>query len=159
MNLAVEKFRRLADHYCAVIEDAPRLERLELHETLLDVLPALYTAGSALPPVEPETEDDLPDRPTHEDWFGVLNGLQAVLGPSDYYRSVEPYPNDARDEPSLGSVADDLADIWRDLKHGLLALDGGCPEADVIFGWRFGFTSHWGRHAVDALAAMHKFYW
>jgi hypothetical protein len=59
----------------------------------------------------------------------------------------------------LGSIADDLADTWRDLKQGLLALESGSPEADVVFSWRHDFTSHWGRHAVNALAALHDFYW
>jgi hypothetical protein len=52
-------------------------------------------------------------------------------------------------------VSDDLADIWLDLKHGLLALDDGAPPDDVTWEWRFGFYAHWGRHATEALRALH----
>jgi hypothetical protein len=141
VNEAVEKFRRLAEEYCAVVE-RPARDRLELQEALMELLPRLYLAASSLPLTEPETEDLLPDRPTNDERFAVMAGLQEVLGPSD-----------------LDHVADDLADIWNDLKQGLVALESGSAEADVIFSWRHDFTSHWGRHAVNALAAVHDFYW
>jgi hypothetical protein len=114
---------------------------VELQEALMDCLPRLYLAGSALPLAEPETEDLLPDRPTDIEWFTVVEGLEEVLG------------------QGLSSVAGDLADIWKDLKQGLLALESGSPEADVVFSWRHDFTSHWGSHAVNALGAVHDFYW
>jgi hypothetical protein len=53
-----------------------------------------------LPLVEPETEDLLPDRPTSSERFAVMEGLQEVLGQGS------------------SSVADDLVDIWKDLKQG-----------------------------------------
>ena len=31
----------------------------------------------------------------------------------------------------------------------------GAPEGDVVWEWRFGFYSHWGRHATEALRALH----
>jgi hypothetical protein len=84
----------------------------------------------------------------------VYDAVVEVL-PTDYYRSVDPFPIESEDEPSVGSLADDLADIWRDVTEGLLALEIGSPEADVIFHWRYLLDVHWGRHAVDALAALH----
>lgn len=59
------------------------------------------------------------------------------------------------EEVSLGSLADDLADIWRDLRAGLDALEGGSQWQDVAWEWRFGLQTHWGRHAVEALRALH----
>jgi hypothetical protein len=159
VNEAAEEFRRLAARYCEVVERAVGRDRLGLQEALMELLPALYSAGSALPNVEPATEDLLPDRPTNDEWFAVFKGLQEVLGPSDLYRSVQPYPIESKEEPGLGSVADDLGDTWRELKQGLLALEAGVAEADVVFHWREGYASHWGYHAADALAAIHKFYW
>jgi hypothetical protein len=139
VNEAVEDFRRLAAEYCALVEQPPRI--VELQEALLDILPRLYLAGSALPLVEPETEDLLPDRPASSELLAVMEGLQEVLG------------------QGLSIIADDLVDIWKDLKQGLLALESGSPEADVVFSWSHDFISHWGRHALKALAAVHDFYW
>jgi len=97
VNEAVEDFRRLASEYCTLVEP-PGRDRLEFQEALMDLLPRLYLAGSALPLVEPETEDLLPDLPTQSELFAVMERLQEVLG------------------RGLSSVADDLADIWKDLK-------------------------------------------
>jgi hypothetical protein len=42
----------------------------------------------------------------------------------DYWRTLAPFGEDAKDAAML-PLADDLVDIWSDLKHGLLALEGG----------------------------------
>ena len=49
-----------------------------------------------------------------------------------------------------GWLTDDLFDIWSDLKDGLLLLDAGAKETDVVWEWRFLFWAHWGGHAVGA---------
>jgi Domain of unknown function (DUF5063) len=153
VNQAAE-FRRIAEEYCSLVEGARATDPDEFLDRLLKTLPALYAAGRRLPGMAPASDKDLPDRPTDDEWKAVYEGLGEAL-PADYYRSVEPFPIESDDEPSLGSLADDLADIWRDIREGLLALEAGSPEADVVFHWRFLLSPHWGRHAADALAALH----
>jgi hypothetical protein len=113
VNEAVEDFRRLAAEYCALVEQPPRI--VELQEALLDLLPRLYLAGSALPLVEPETEDLLPDRPTSSERFAVMEGLQEVLGQGS------------------SSVADDLVDIWKDLNQGSSLSNRAHPKPTSSF--------------------------
>jgi hypothetical protein len=62
---------------------------------------------------------------------------------------------DQADEAVMLPLADDLADIHRDLTHGLRALADGAAHEDVVWEWRFGFYSHWGRHATEALRVLH----
>lgn len=88
---------------------------------------------------------------THDDWtetferFGVL--------PVGYYGGVcDPLEVPAGDT-ALGDLADDLADIWRDLKEGLLLFDKGERNAGG-FSWQDSFDTHWGQHAADALAVI-----
>lgn len=70
--------------------------------------------------------------------------------PVNYYNnSVDPL-HACGAEPSLGDLADDLADIWRDLKGGLVLFDEGHVTA-AAFTWREGYIFHWGRHAASAL--------
>jgi hypothetical protein len=69
-------------------------------------------------------------------------------------RPSAPYGKDAGDAVFI-PLADDLADIWADLKQGLLALDAGAPPEDVTWEWRLLFYAHWGRHATVALRALH----
>ena len=54
------------------------------------------------------------------------------------------------------SLADDLADIYRDVKNGLVAEQAGAAARpnDVLWTWRFAFESHWATHAADALRAL-----
>jgi hypothetical protein len=59
-----------------------------------------------------------------------------------------------KDEKAIrASLADDIADIYRDLERGSNCLKENPAEA--IFHWRFGFYSHWGSHAVNALRITH----
>ena len=50
-----------------------------------------------------------------------------------------------------GSLADDLTDIYCELKHGLRLLDANPPQTDLALdGWRRSYKAHWGQHLVDA---------
>lgn len=57
-------------------------------------------------------------------------------------------------ETGLGDLADDLADIDRDLVRGLAAWRAG-DHAAAEWEWRFHFQVHWGRHATAAMHALH----
>ena len=57
--------------------------------------------------------------------------------------------------PVVSDVVDDLLDIYLELKNGLATLEAvGWREA--AWHWRESFVSHWGRHAVSALSALHN---
>jgi hypothetical protein len=53
----------------------------------------------------------------------------------------------------MGTLADDLADIYRDLAEGLSNAEQGHME-DACFDWAQSYQSHWARHAVNALGAI-----
>jgi hypothetical protein len=80
--------------------------------------------------------------------------LKEKLGEWDQYNQVFDPTQDA--DAVHGSLADDLADIYRDLKEGLVLKETKLrqPE-DLIWEWRFAFHSHWGKHAMDALLTIH----
>lgn len=58
------------------------------------------------------------------------------------------------EEPVVANVADDLSDIWGDLKSGLSLYDAGHLSA-AAWEWRQMFLSHWGHHASGAIYALH----
>ena len=154
MNDPLDEFRSAAEPYCEVVEAAAAGDD-DVYGTILQRLASLYAAAVRLPRVGPETEDDLPDRPTTEDEAALIGRLSALFEPRDFYWSVE--PDEARPKKNVlgGTVSEDLASVCRDVKQGLLAWDAS-PKDDVIWEWSFGFDHHWGRHAVDALAVLHK---
>ena len=63
--------------------------------------------------------------------------MEDLLGVDEGYWTVEPF---IKEVPDLltGSVADDLMDVYHDLKRGLDYLRAGVPEPDVIWEWRLG---------------------
>jgi hypothetical protein len=61
-------------------------------------------------------------------------------------------------QPVLGTLVDDLAGVYWDIKDGL-AFYNLMPDSnieDAIWYWRFTFMNHWGLHLVDALRAIHR---
>jgi len=58
------------------------------------------------------------------------------------------------EEPVMGDVIDDLADIYKDLKEGLWYLEQG-SEDDAVFQWRFSLDVHWSRHIISTMYALH----
>jgi hypothetical protein len=77
--------------------------------------------------------------------------LKEKLGDWDSYRQVFDPTEDT--EAIFGSLADDIADIYRDLQEGLVLCEAR-PQ-DAIWEWRLLFYSHWGKHAINALLTTH----
>lgn len=61
------------------------------------------------------------------------------------------------EEPVVSDLADDLADIWRDVKGGLLLYDSGSPES-AAWHWSNHYSFHWGHHATAALYALQAWF-
>ena len=60
-------------------------------------------------------------------------------------------------EPVMNSLADDLADIYRDVKAAL-SLYEARHFTDAAWDWRFNFQIHWGQHLVGAQRALHEYF-
>jgi Domain of unknown function (DUF5063) len=122
-----------------------------------ELLPELYHAALKLPTVKPPGYvDEDEDEPDDERWWAAQDDLREVLGDADHYSDVfDPIQPEAR--ASTWSLADDLADIYRDLREGLdlAEKEGSVSPARVIWAWRFDWEHHWGRHALGALRALY----
>jgi hypothetical protein len=103
---------------------------------------ALHAAGDGAFP--PEVAD-------FDDRFALFSELRSRLGERDMYWLEYDQPNDVStdDEHRTGSLADDLTDIYFELKRGLNLLEAAGPE-EVAHLWESGFKHHWGQHLVDA---------
>jgi hypothetical protein len=116
---------------------------------------ALYFAALQLPP---EWSDELADAPDTEGIPGdekraVYERAAARLPFTDYARVFDPFVLPP-EEPVVGSIGDDVADIYDDVVSGLGEYDAG-HTARAIWQWAFGLRSHWGRHATDAIYVLH----
>ena len=76
---------------------------------------------------------------TTDQWWSLFQRLHHQLGSFDSV--VE------------GSLSDDIADIYRDLRDGFVPHASG-DLGEAVWNWRTDFDSHWARHAAHALYAL-----
>lgn len=153
----VDRFGVLADRFCSIVDSAPSLDRNTFVSQVHRVLPKLIDEAIGLQDVEPTDNHEGTNwaaRQKMEEWNRLYSSLKEKLGEWDLYRQVFDPTQDA--EAIHGSLADDLADIYRDLKEGVVLKETyrTWPQ-DLIWEWRLAFYSHWGKHAMDALLAIH----
>ncbi len=113
----------------------------------------LYLAALELPPAWSEELADQPDAKRLDD--AELRAL-FVAGrlPFDYYAEVFNPLVMPPEDPVSGSLADDIADIYRDVIMGLREYEAG-RRAQAVWEWGFRLQSHWGEHATGAIRSLH----
>lgn len=149
----------IAQRYCELIESLDDGDRAPLAQ-LNELLPRLHAAMSG---VDPSAEESTaaPDADL-EQRFELFSRLHRLLGDLDgYWMEYDVAPDG---QEMSGSLADDLTDIYCELRDGLDRL-GVCHDTRRTVGrWRTGFCKHWGQHVVDAerhlytLAARDRLY-
>ena len=147
----VENFVAAAREFSDWCVSSPASEVEEARAALSHLL-RLYTL--ALDLRFPDDMDyDLEGESVDEAAWQVVYKRAAAL-PFNHYSSVFDPQVVPPEEPVVGDLADDIADIYRDLSEGLaLSNTGHLPEAE----WALlnSFQSHWGRHASSAIRALH----
>jgi hypothetical protein len=169
---ALSAFARIAEEYCAVVEAHETLDAQPFQQALHLLLPRLYATGLELPstdilfkPDENGRDDDDgaepadeqgadPDRLDQSEMRTLFDALTSKFGEHCLYRAVyDPY--DPPEEPEvMHSLADDVTDIYRDLRCGLQKWRRG-ESGEALWEWRFGLENHWGTHATGAIRALH----
>lgn len=162
------RFGAVARRYCTLVDGAADLEKDQFLLQMYRILPDLIVEAIRLPDTDPwkrneeeDGSDDFPANDTseemgYEDWSVIYNLLKEKLGHDDLYWTVfDPTSDD--NEVIRGTLADDMAGIYRNLKDSLLPMDKNLIIAEVaIWNWRLLFYSHWGDHAISALRTIHK---
>jgi hypothetical protein len=166
---ALEAFVRVVEEYCALIDARETLSPSDLLVAAHDVLARLYAAGLSLPSTEVLSEDDIEnqesdetregesredsDRIEHEEWRKLYRALDEKLGSWSVYREIfDPYDWSCEEEVA-GCLAEDLADIYTDLREGLLKWQRG-DTGTALWEWRFDLEHHWGAHVTGPLRAL-----
>lgn len=149
-------FAALAESYCQLVESG-QVGSPDFLGGVRKILLETYAAAVALPPVTDAPHEVRPEKKSIREQRRAIFGRLRLELPIDVYRCIF-NPLQLEQEPVVGSLADDLADIWGDLKPGLQALRELPAELqpDVWWEWKFAFESHWGRHAMDALRVLHE---
>ncbi|MFD2517732.1 DUF5063 domain-containing protein [Salinimicrobium flavum] len=158
-----QHFLDVARSYILLIENG-EIKKQEFHLQIHKKLTELYNAGLSLKPVElfysnAETYFDGIDKSE----LKTQNiKLISLFGEDSYYWEIFD-PTDEKDKESTqGWLVDDVVDIYADLKIELHKIDEIATDEAVEDGlWqlKFGFTTHWGNHCVNAIRALHYLYY
>jgi hypothetical protein len=146
---AIERFSGTAGAYCALIESCGSAEPAGFYSDCFRLIARLLSEAPDLPDIG--TLNATP-RVSHEEYSQVVDRLKSQVGDAHYKLVFDPWDIDPA--PLLGSIWDDLADIWADLRHGLDALNRG-QRSNAVCEWRFSFHHHWGpNHATHLLRPL-----
>ncbi len=154
-------FVQAAQQFCQVV-DAPAGEPEIWAKKVLQTLLPLCSAGLALSSFEIEVSDSkkMPAAPfTTKQWQQLFGRLSMFLGERKYYSQLdfESWRKPDQQEAFVGDLADDLADIYGDILPGIQQWNSEAEEylGDIVWDWQFGFTHHWGDHAIAAIGYLH----
>lgn len=147
---SIDEFAGVARRYCEWAESPFG----EPHEEMGIARELLAKLHSAIVDVElDDSGDETADLVTYEDWYSIMKRFQNL--PVDLYWDVfDPLQEES---PVLNTLSDDLSDIYRDLKEGLILYETG-RVAEAVWQWRFDFDIHWGSHLTGAQRAIHSYF-
>lgn len=119
----------------------------------LRLLTRLYLAALELPTTSGDAGADLEGGAVEDlEWKQVFGNAARL--PLDFYAGVADPVDVASPQSVVGSLADDLADVYRDVVPGLRYYQAGRRD-EAVWRWTTGFGYHWGRHAIDAMGVLH----
>jgi hypothetical protein len=144
LDPGIAEVLKAARRYCRLIESCGS-DRPDWLGEVAALLPRLHAAMTS---VHRQVPGALHDHPVDLDArFELFTHLRELLGERDGYFLEFDRAQEGADAMS-GSLADDLTDIYCELKHGLRAFDSN--PARVLETWFLGYDSHWGQHLADA---------
>ena len=142
MSPASVEMEKVARDYCTLIETADPTDEDWL-ERMAAILPRLHAAVSALGDASVMDHSMSPDLDAR---FELCAELREMLGNRDGYWMQFDVAQDGH--TMSGSLADDLTDIYCELKHGLKLM--ALEPRRALDDWRSGYHLHWGQHLLDA---------
>ena len=140
----------VALEFCSLIEQTGIKEQT-FSDRLSRILAELVYAVLRIP------DDGLADAGAENYERRDYDEIRAALPqlPFQHYREIFDAFDWEDDEPVVGDLYDDLADIYRDLSEGLF-IHQHVSNTEAERYWRQSFRYHWGEHATSALRAL---YW
>lgn len=118
----------VANEYCHFVEKAYNYETKDILEYMQKILPLLYLKGSLLPDITVQVPEANEKFVTEENWEILFNELRNKFKPNDEYWVVD-HSDFKFNEPDKNSLADNLTDIYQDLKDFVLLYAKGTEAA------------------------------
>lgn len=156
-NQVILQFAEVAENFCFIIDNHDNFSPKEFVYKIADLLIHIYSTGLSLPEVKSfDFDQENSERITAIECTKICKEISQKLGKYNFYWNIfDPFE---KSEPGCQMLGDDLADIYRDLKSGLMAYRRG-TKTDINLAhweWRFGFYNHFGDHITDSLRALNR---
>jgi hypothetical protein len=157
-SVQVIEFVAVANEMCNFLEQAGGFARSDFVDKARKILPLLYYKAVLLPSTEPVFDDGTEKFVTEDDWQSVHDKLLNKLGRfNDYPEIMDPVLRDTEDLVG-GSIAENLADIYQNLKDFVLLYRMGTAELmnDALWECTQHFDQDWGQKLLNSLRALHN---
>lgn len=151
----IRSFLSEAKGFCSAIETS-RLDE-DLIQILRKSLASLYHSALSLPSLDAGSEEISEDLFSENEFKDIILKIENIVGEKRYYSAMFD-PTDHEEEcPVTGDLVEDIGEVYKNLKNGLLLYEIGSKEAthNAIWELKFGFKSHWGNNLIDALRTFH----
>lgn len=151
----VLEFLAVAQKYCLFIEEIEKYDKQQVFDYMHKALPLLYVRGSVIPEINPEDYEANEKYVTEEQWQNTFNEIREKLGKDDEYWFLE--NDNPLNEPVKGSIADNLTDLYQDMKDFVILYQKPIRDAKKVAVWEIRelFKAHWGFRVVNLLKVMH----
>lgn len=152
----VIEFTAVGNEYCHILEEAASVDGTALMKVLQKLLPLLYVKALNLPEIESKLDEETEKFVREEDWLLVKDTLTPKFGAANDYVDLNP-DKEATEELIYGDLAENLADIYQDVKDFLMVYRVGTIELmnDALWECRESFRLFWGQKLVNTIRAVH----
>lgn len=153
----VIEFTAVANEYCVFLEDIKEYKGLQILRFLQRLLPLLYSKTLALPAFESLLDDDQEKFVTEADWQKIHDSLIVKFGEANDFLEVFDEKIEFSETAVSGSISENIADIYQDLKDYLISYSIGNLEImnESLWSCLESFNLFWGQKLVNTLRAIH----
>lgn len=152
----VTEMLTVANEYCHFLEKAHQYEIKDILNYLQKILSLLYLKGSLLPNTEVKMTEANERFVTAENYEILFNELRNKFKPKDEFWALD-HADSKETSPERHSLAEDLSDIYQDLKDFILLYSKGTQAAqeNAVHDCKLFFETHWGYRLVQAQKYVH----
>jgi len=145
----------IANEYTIFIEKAENNKESDIIIYLSKILPLMYLKGSLLNAVEVEFPEANERYVTEEQWLEIFNTLRLKFGDKDKFYHCD--PAECSDEVQTYSLAENLADIYQDMKDFVLlySKESHAARENAVNEIFLLYCSHWGHRVLISLVHVH----
>ncbi len=146
----------LANEYTLFIEKAEEYSKEDILDYMQKIFPIIYLKACLLPTIAPNNEDAQERYVTEELWENIFNILRIKFQTEDEYWFLD-NSDISQTDPIKASLADNLSDIYQDLKDFVILYQKNTRDAkeNAVYQIKILFEKHWGYRIVNALKYLH----